>query len=114
MRNLGAQWLGWADQWDYKYNDKYGSENSSNTKSSSNKEKLAKVKSAASAGVDKTKSTVSSGAQKMARWPRVGSGGSWTRSRRSPNRYPLHRASPPGCSIFQVHIRSFMAVAWER
>ncbi|KAG0564886.1 hypothetical protein M758_8G144000 [Ceratodon purpureus] len=60
------QGLGWADQWDYKYNDKYGSEDSQDNKSGNNKEKLAKVKSAASAGMGKTKTVVSSGAQKVA------------------------------------------------
>jgi len=60
------QGLGWADQWDYKYNDKYGSEDSQDRKGAQgNKEKLAKVKSAASAGMDKTKNVVSSGAHKV-------------------------------------------------
>lgn len=60
------QGLGWADQWDYKYNDKYGHEGSSQDNKGGNKQKLAKVKSAASAGVDKTKNVVTSGAQKVA------------------------------------------------
>ena len=59
------QGLGWADQWDYKYNDKYGHETRDLEAKSSNKEKLAKVKHAASAGVDKTKQVVTSGAQKV-------------------------------------------------
>jgi hypothetical protein len=59
------QGLGWADQWDYKYNDKYGQQDSQDNKGG-NKQKLAKVKSAASSGVDKTKNVVTSGAQKVA------------------------------------------------
>jgi hypothetical protein len=58
------QGLGWADQWDYKYNDTYGHEDSRNKAGS--KQKMAKVKSAASSGVDKTKTVVTSGAQKVA------------------------------------------------
>lgn len=53
--------LGWADQWDYKYNDKYGHDDSQDNKGGNN-QKLAKVKSAASAG----KNVVTSGAQKVA------------------------------------------------
>lgn len=63
-----TQGLGWADQWDYKYNDKYGSgEGAGSTQKGegSGKEKLAKVKAAASVGVDKTKSMVTTGAQKV-------------------------------------------------
>lgn len=59
------QGLGWADQWDYKYNDKYGNEDGNKATGAGGKEKLAKVKSAASAGVDKTKQAVSSGANKV-------------------------------------------------
>jgi hypothetical protein len=58
------QGLGWADQWDYKYNDTYGHEDSRNK--AGNKQKMAKVKSAASSSVDKTKTVVTSGAQKVA------------------------------------------------
>lgn len=58
------QGLGWADQWDYKHNDRYGHGERDAEKTSS-KEKLAKVKNAASAGVDKTKQAVTSGAQKV-------------------------------------------------
>jgi hypothetical protein len=58
--------LGWADQWDYKFNDKYGSEEDSQaTASTGNNQKLAKVKAAASTGMGKTKSVVTSGAQKL-------------------------------------------------
>jgi hypothetical protein len=64
-KNSDQQGLGWADQWDYKYNDKYGSEESQDSKPS-NKEKMAKARSAASAGMGKTKSAVSSGASKVA------------------------------------------------
>lgn len=66
-KNSEKQGLGWADQWDYKYNDKYrGSEEADARKGDNgNKEKMAKVKAAASAGVDKTKSAVTSGAQKV-------------------------------------------------
>ncbi|KAG0556603.1 hypothetical protein KC19_11G066400 [Ceratodon purpureus] len=59
------QGLGWADQWDYKQNDKYGHEGRDSEAKTGNKEKLAKVKQAASAGVDKTKQVVTSGAQKV-------------------------------------------------
>jgi hypothetical protein len=72
-KNSEQQGLGWADQWDYKYNDKYGTEDSTTKSSSSSSnnnnnkdQKLAKVKSAASVGMDKTKSAVSSGAHKVA------------------------------------------------
>lgn len=63
-----TQGLGWADQWDYKYNDKYGSSEGAGSHQKaegSGKEKLAKVKAAASVGVDKTKSMVTAGAQKV-------------------------------------------------
>ena len=61
-KNSDQQGLGWADQWDYKYNDKYGSKDSSDSDKSNNKEKLGKVKSAATTGI----SVVTSGAHKVA------------------------------------------------
>lgn len=66
-KNSDQQGLGWADQWDYKYNDQYGSEDAhlDNTKAGNNV-KMAKVRSGASAGMGKTKTVVSSGAHKVA------------------------------------------------
>ena len=61
--------LGWADQWDYKFNDKEGKGSEGGQKGSGNKEKMAeynrRVKAAAGVGMDKTKIAVSVGAHKM-------------------------------------------------
>ena len=60
-KKLDKQGLGWADQWDYKHNDKYGHEGHNKGTKTSNGEKLAKAKQA----VGKTKQAVTSGAQKV-------------------------------------------------
>lgn len=61
--------LGWADQWDYKFNDKEQRDSEGGQKGSGNKEKMAeynrRVKAAAGVGMDKTKVAVTVGAHKV-------------------------------------------------
>lgn len=60
--------LGWADQWDYNFNE--DPKKPQGTQKGSSKEKMAeynkKVKAAASVGMEKTKVAASVGAQKVA------------------------------------------------
>jgi len=61
--------LGWADQWDYKFNDEVARKENREKQKEDNKQKLAeynkKVKAVASNGMEKTKAAVTVGAQKV-------------------------------------------------
>ncbi|KAG6557306.1 hypothetical protein Mapa_001234 [Marchantia paleacea] len=64
-----AQGLGWADQWDYKFNDTNKGDLTVGTQKPTKKEKLAevnkKMKAAASTGFQKAKVVAAVGAQKV-------------------------------------------------
>ncbi len=61
--------LGWADQWDYKFNDEVARKENREKQKEDNKQKMAeynkKVKAVASSGMEKTKTVVTVGAQKV-------------------------------------------------
>ncbi|KAH9291427.1 hypothetical protein KI387_043383, partial [Taxus chinensis] len=59
---LMASGNSWADQWDMHNDDSYGNSNGSAEKDN---RKMAKVKGAASSGLEKAKVAASSGAQKV-------------------------------------------------
>ncbi|KAL2635040.1 hypothetical protein R1flu_006519 [Riccia fluitans] len=67
-RENGREGLGWADQWDYKFNDDNKNQLAVSGQKPTKKEKMAemskKMKAAASTGFAKAKVAASAGAQK--------------------------------------------------